>query len=75
MLCVIFHQKLKAIVFPKHIVKPKARDHSIQARKKLFCHVIVKNYLCFVKHFDQDQKDVETRNQRTGTPADFTVQC
>ena len=28
-------------VFPKHIVKLKARDESIQARKKLFCHVIL----------------------------------
>ena len=39
-LCVSFSSKLKAIdVFPK-------RDQSIQARKKFFCHVIVKNYLC-----------------------------
>ena len=35
-------------VFPKNILKSKARDQSIQARKKLFCHVIVKNYLCNV---------------------------
>ena len=42
MLCVSFSSKSKAInVFPK-------RDQSIQARKKLFCHVIVKNYLCNV---------------------------
>ena len=27
----------------------------------------------FVKVFDQNQKQVEQRNQRTGTPADFTV--
>ena len=48
-LCVSFSSKLKAInVFPKHILKSKARDQSIQARKKLFCHVIVKNYLCNV---------------------------
>ena len=45
-LCVSFSSKPKAInVFPKHILKLKARDQSIQARKKLFCHVIVKNYL------------------------------
>ena len=27
----------------------------------------------FVNVFDQNQKHVEARNQRTGTPADFTV--
>ena len=37
-----FSSKSKGIIFfPK-------RDQSIQARKKLFCHVIVKNYLCNV---------------------------
>ena len=46
-LCVSFLSKSKAInVFPKHILKSKARDLSIQARKS--CHVIVKNYLCNV---------------------------
>ena len=48
-LCVHFSLKSKAInIFPKHILKLKACDQSIQARKKLFCHVIVKNYLCNV---------------------------
>ena len=48
-LCVSFWSKLKATnVFPKHILKSKARDQPIQARKKLFCHVILKNYLCNV---------------------------
>ena len=48
-LCVSFSSKSKAInVFPKHILKSKARDQSIQASKRLFCHVIVKNYLCNV---------------------------
>ena len=43
-LCVSFSSKSKAInVFPKHILKSKACDHSIQASKKLFCH---ENYLC-----------------------------
>ena len=46
-LCVSFSSKSKAInVFPKHILKSKACDQSIQATKKFFCHVIVKNYLC-----------------------------
>ena len=46
MLCVSFFSKLEAInIFPKHILKSKARDQSNQARKKLICHVIVKNYL------------------------------
>ena len=48
-LYVSFSPKLKATnVFPKHILKSKARDQSIQASKRLFCHVIVKNYLCNV---------------------------
>ena len=63
--CVSFSSKLKANVFPKHILKLKARDQSIQERKKLFCQVIVKNYLCNVKVFDQNWKHVEARNQRT----------
>ena len=46
---VCFSSKSKAInIFPKHILKLKARDLSIQAKKKLFCHVIVRNYLCNV---------------------------
>ena len=48
-LCVTFSSKSKAInVFPKQILKSKARDQSIQARKKLFFRVIVKNCLCNV---------------------------
>ena len=48
-LCISFSSKSKATnVFPKHILKSKARDKSIQVRKKLLCHVIVKNYLCNV---------------------------
>ena len=44
-LCVSFSSKSKAInVFPKHILKLKAHYQSIQVRKKLFCHVIIKNY-------------------------------
>ena len=36
-LCVSFSSKSKAInVFPKHILKSKASDQLIQARKKLF---------------------------------------
>ena len=46
MLCVSFSSKSKATnVFLTHILKSKARDQSFQASKKLFCHVIVKNYL------------------------------
>ena len=48
-LCVSFSSKPEAIhVFPKHILKSKARDQSIEASKKLFYTVIVKNYLCNV---------------------------
>ena len=47
MLCVSFATKATD-VFPKHILKSKTCNQSIQARKKLFCHVIVNNYLCNV---------------------------
>ena len=44
--CVSFSSKSKAInVFPKHFLNSKAHDQSNQARKKLICCVIVKNYL------------------------------
>ena len=47
MLCVYFSSKSKATnIFPKHILKLKTHDQSIQARKKLFCPVTVNNYLC-----------------------------
>ena len=48
-LCVSFSLKWKATnVFLKHILKLKAYDQTIQARKKLFCCMIVKNYSCNV---------------------------
>ena len=48
-LCVSFLSKSEAInVFPKYVLKSNARDLAIQARKKLFCHEVVKNYLCNV---------------------------
>ena len=47
MLSVSFSSKLEATtVFPKYILKSKVCSKSIQARKKLYCHVRVKNYLC-----------------------------
>ena len=46
-LCKFFLSKSKVInVFQKDILKLKARDQSVQARKKHFCQVIVNNYLC-----------------------------
>ena len=48
-LCVIFSVKSKATnVFPKYILKSKARNKSIQVMKKLYCHLTVNNYLCNV---------------------------
>ena len=42
-----FSSKSKATnVFPKYILKLKASDKSVQERKKLSCHAMVKNYLC-----------------------------
>ena len=55
-------------------MKSKVHDQAIQARKKLFCNVTVNNYLCNVLHrFWSRRKHVEALNQRTETPADFTV--
>ena len=70
-LCVSFSSKPEAIhVFPKHILKSKARDQSIQVllsdSKELFVQI-------FVNVFDQNWKHVEARNQSTGNPAYFTV--
>ena len=43
-LSVCVFSKWKGInVFLKHILKSKARDQSIQAKKKLFCRVILSN--------------------------------
>ena len=51
MICVSFSSISKATnVFLKHILKLKACDQSIQATKKLFCHVILQNYLCNFLH-------------------------
>ena len=56
----------------QNILKSKACDQSIQARKKLFGHMIVKNYLCNIKVFDENIKYVEVQNQ-TENLADVTV--
>ena len=68
-LCVIFSSKSVT----KHILISQACDQSIQTRKKLFCHVIVNNYLCNVscEFLYQNRKQLEAWNQRTNTPADF----
>ena len=55
-----------------NILKSKACDRSIQARKKLFGHMIVKNYLCNIKVFDENIEYVEAQNQ-TENSADFTA--
>ena len=48
-LCVSFSSKSKASnIFPKQILKSKTLGKSIQATRKLFCHVIIKNCLCNV---------------------------
>ena len=41
----VFHQYQKELIFFQNIFKLEARDLSIQGRKKLFCHVIIKDYL------------------------------
>ena len=70
-LCVSFSLKSKAIFFPKHILKLKARHQSTQAKKKLFSHMIVRNYLCYVSwKFWSKLKALGDSNR---TPAGFTV--
>ena len=75
-LCVSFSSKSKATnVFSKHILKSKACDKSVQARNKLFCHVIVKNYLCNVlwKFLIKIENTWGREMKEQATPADFTV--
>ena len=50
-LCVSFPSKSKAIVSPKHVLKLKALDQSIEERKKLFCHAIGKISPTFHERF------------------------
>ena len=70
-LCVSFSSKSKAInVFPKHILKSKACDHSIQARNCFVMRIICAT---FRESFGQNRKHMEAQNQRTDTPADFKV--
>ena len=69
-LCVSFASKSKAInVFPKHILKSKARDHSIQARKKFFLSRDGKELFVqrFVKIFNQNWKQVEREIKEQAT--------
>ena len=67
-----FFIKIKATnVFPKYILKSKARGQSIQVRKKLLCNVIIKNHLCNI--LCKFLIKMEVWNQRTDTPANFTV--
>ena len=62
-------------VFLKHILKSKARNKLIQARKKIILSLDSKEL--FVQRFayilDQVRKHVKAPNQITNTLADFTV--
>ena len=59
-------------MFLQNILKSKACDQSIQARKKLFGRMVVHNYMRNVKMFDENRKYVQAQNQ-TCNPADFIV--
>ena len=73
-LCVSFSSKSEAInVFPNHILKSKARDLWIQAVKKLFYHVILKNYLCNVSWRFLIKIESAWGREIKDTAADFTV--
>ena len=56
---VSFSSESKATVFPKYSLKSKARDQSIQARKKLFCHVIVFLFKFLIKIESTWRHDIE----------------
>ena len=81
-LCVSFSSKSKATsVIPKRILKSKARNQSIQARKKLLCQVEVKNYLHSVlRRFLIKTKSTWRREIKEQTPqlnflcSDMTVE-
>ena len=76
-LFVCFSLKSKATnVFSKHILKSKTRDKSVQARKKLFFHVIVKNYLCKVlRKFLIKFENMWTRKIKVQTPQLTLLYC
>ena len=75
-LCVSFSSKSKAInVFPKHISEIKSMWPINSSKKEIVLSRDSKElYLqCFVKVFYQNRKHVDVQNQRTGTPANFTL--
>ena len=61
-------------MFPKHILNSKARDQSIQARKKLFCRVVLKNYCAtFCVRFCSKSKAGLGAKSKNTHPTDFNV--
>ena len=75
-LCVSFSSKSNAInVFPKHISEIKSMWPINSSKKEIVLSRDSKElYLqCFVKVFYQNRKHVDVQNQRTGTPANFTL--
>ena len=74
--CVSFSPKSKAInVLPKHSEIQSTWPIN-SSKEEIFLSLDSKELIVqrFLKVFDQNQKHVEARNQRTSTPADFTVQ-
>ena len=70
-----FFIKIENNVFPKHTLKSKAREEIKSSKEEIVLSRDSKELFGqrFVEVFHQNRKHVETRNQRTGTPADFTV--
>ena len=71
----VFHQSRKQLVFFQNILRSTARDQWVQAKKKLLCLVIVKNYfygvLCSVWSLSKARGDAKSKNRQPS--ADFTV--
>ena len=71
----VFYQNWKQLMFFQNILKSKARDQSNSSKEEIVLSRDSKELFVkrFVKAFDQNRKHIQARNQRTGTPADFTV--
>ena len=71
----VFYQNWKQLMFFQNILKSKARDQSNSSKEEIVLSRDSKELFVkrFVKAFDQNRKHMQARNQRTGTPADFTV--
>ena len=59
--------------FPKPILKQKACDQLIHARKKLLYHMVVKNYLCKILLMFLIKIESTWRQEMKDSAVDFTA--